>query len=107
MSRLTTASSIAAAIGLAIALQGCMSHSDKMMMSDNKPQAVKDTEAKLAAGGFEQCFGVNAAGKNDCAEGAHACAGMATAARDPGSFIVVPAGACAKIAGGHMTAMSS
>ncbi|HVM85729.1 MAG TPA: DUF2282 domain-containing protein [Candidatus Binatia bacterium] len=102
MNRLTLSATVVAAIGLAMSLQGCMTSSEKM--ADDKPQVVKDTEAKLAAGGFETCFGVNAVGKNDCAAGAHACAGMATKANDPGSFVVVPTGACSKIAGGHTSA---
>ncbi|HVO03665.1 MAG TPA: DUF2282 domain-containing protein [Candidatus Cybelea sp.] len=93
---------IAAAIGLAAMLQGCTSSSTTT--ADNTPAPVKATMAKLAAGGVEKCFGVNAVGKNDCAEGAHACAGMATKAMDPQSFILVPSGACSKIDGGHTSA---
>jgi uncharacterized membrane protein len=103
MNAIAVSKSIISAIGLAIALQGCAS-SMNHEMADNKPQVVKDTEAKLATGSFEQCFGVNAVGKNDCAEGAHACAGMATKAMDPGSFVLVPAGSCTKIDGGHTSA---
>ena len=50
------------------------------------------------------CYGINAAAKNDCAEGAHSCAGQATQARDPKSFVLLPAGDCAKIQGGKTTA---
>jgi uncharacterized membrane protein len=49
---------------------------------------------------LEKCYGINAAAKNDCAAGAHSCAGQATMARDPKSYVLVPAGDCAKIAGG-------
>jgi uncharacterized membrane protein len=48
----------------------------------------------------EKCYGINAAGKNDCGAKAHACAGEATVARDPKSWIYVPAGTCTKIEGG-------
>ena len=102
MNRLTLSATVVAAIGLAVSLQGCMSPSTKT--ADDTPQVVKDTDAKLASGSFETCFGVNAVGKNDCAAGPHACAGMATKANDPGSFVVVPTGACSKIAGGHTSA---
>ncbi len=52
---------------------------------------------------FEKCYGVAAAGKNDCAAaGGHSCAGMATKANDPASWIFVPAGTCGKIQGGSM-----
>ena len=104
MSHFSVPTAIAAAIGLALSLQGCTSSSMSHSMADNTPQAVKDTMAKIAAGGVEKCYGINAVGKNDCAEGAHACAGMATKAMDPGSFVLVPTGACAKIDGGHMAA---
>jgi uncharacterized membrane protein len=51
----------------------------------------------------EKCYGVAAAGKNDCKAGAHSCAGHATMASDPASFILVPKGTCEKIAGGSVT----
>lgn len=54
--------------------------------------------------GNEKCYGVNAIAKNDCAAGAHSCAGQATKARDPASFVYLPVGACGKIAGGKLTA---
>lgn len=52
----------------------------------------------------EKCYGVNAPGKNDCAAaGSHSCAGQATTANDPKSWIYVPVGTCAKIQGGSLT----
>jgi len=48
----------------------------------------------------EKCYGVAAAGKNDCAGEAHNCAGQAMAAGSPGDFINVPRGVCDKLAGG-------
>lgn len=61
---------------------------------------VAQTATVRAADDMEKCYGINAAGKNDCKTGAHDCAGQATKARDPQSFVLVPAGACSKIAGG-------
>ena len=52
---------------------------------------------------MEKCFGVNKAGKNDCAAGTHSCAGQATKDMDKSSFVEVPAGVCGKIAGGTLT----
>ncbi len=52
---------------------------------------------------FEHCFGVAKAGQNDCQTSTHVCAGKSTADRDPHTFISVPAGTCAKIAGGSLT----
>ena len=52
----------------------------------------------------EKCYGVNAAGKNDCAAAnSHSCAGEAKRASDPKSWIFVPVGTCAKIQGGSLS----
>ena len=52
----------------------------------------------------EKCYGVNAAGKNDCAaSNSHSCAGEAKRASDPKSWIFVPTGSCQKIQGGSLT----
>jgi uncharacterized membrane protein len=53
-----------------------------------------DDKAKL-----EKCYGVAAAGKNDCATSKHACAGMSTADKAADDFKNVPAGTCEKIGG--------
>ena len=53
----------------------------------------------------EKCYGVAQAGKNDCATATHSCAGTATKAGDPASWVYVPAGTCDKIVGGHMEPM--
>ncbi len=53
----------------------------------------------------EKCYGVNAAGKNDCASAnSHSCAGEAKQAMDPKSWIYVPVGTCSKIQGGSTSA---
>ena len=54
---------------------------------------------------MEKCFGVAKAGKNDCAAGTHSCAGQATKDMDKASFVSIPAGVCAKLAGGSLTKM--
>ena len=51
---------------------------------------------------FEKCFGVVKAGLNDCQTATHSCAGTSTKNMDPASWIYVPAGTCAKIAGGNI-----
>ncbi|MEJ2677130.1 MAG: DUF2282 domain-containing protein [Acidihalobacter sp.] len=38
--------------------------------------------------------------KNDCGSSDHACAGQASKASDPQSFVLVPTGVCSKLAGG-------
>jgi uncharacterized membrane protein len=53
----------------------------------------------------EKCYGVAKAGLNDCQTASHSCAGTATKDMDHASWIYVPAGTCAKIAGGSTMPM--
>jgi uncharacterized membrane protein len=85
MNRITLAAALTTAVGLAIAMQSATSTA---RADDN-----------------EKCYGINAVGKNDCAAGAHSCAGQATKARDAASFVLLPKGACGKIEGGHLEPM--
>jgi uncharacterized membrane protein len=55
--------------------------------------------------GSEKCYGIAKASRNDCAAGAHSCAGQATKDMDKASFVYLPKGACAKIAGSSMMPM--
>jgi len=56
----------------------------------------------------EKCYGIAAAGKNDCAAtGSHSCAGEAKIKNDPASWIYVPTGTCQKISGAHLMPMKS
>ncbi len=48
---------------------------------------------------FEKCYGIAKAGQNDCQTATHSCAGTSTADLQGDSWIYVPAGTCAKIAG--------
>ena len=52
---------------------------------------------------MEHCYGVAKAGKNDCAAAGHACAGQSSKDMDKASWVAVPAGVCAKLAGGSTT----
>jgi uncharacterized membrane protein len=51
----------------------------------------------------EKCYGVAKAGKNDCAGGAHACAGQGTKDNSAKEFIKLPKGTCERIVGGSLT----
>ncbi len=93
MNRVLVATALSSAIGLAVSMQA---------LADNPPQVVKDNMARAMAQHLEKCYGINAVAKNDCAEGVHSCAGQATTARDPKSFVLLPAGDCEKIQGGMM-----
>lgn len=65
------------------------------------PIAGAGTPAR-AEGENEKCFGVAAAGKNDCQTATSSCAGTSTVDRSPDAWIYVPAGTCEKIAGGML-----
>jgi len=90
------ASTLSAAVGLALVLTAPVRAADDPVKA-NMARAMKEK--------LEKCYGINAVGKNDCAAGAHSCAGQATAARDPKSFVLIPIGDCTKIAGGTTQAM--
>lgn len=49
---------------------------------------------------MEKCYGIAAAGKNDCATATSSCAGTSKTDHQADAFITVPAGTCSKIAGG-------
>lgn len=68
----------------------------------NPPPIVKQNMDKMMQQHLEKCYGINAVAKNDCAEGAHSCAGQATVPRDLKSFVLLPVGDCAKIQGGSL-----
>ena len=97
--RMLTASALSTALGLVLATQGLPAVAQDMSKA---PQVVKDNMMRMQASKLEKCYGINAAAKNDCAEGAHSCAGHATQARDPKSFVMLPAGDCSKIQGGSL-----
>ncbi len=91
---LSAMSTLSVAIGLALA-----AGTPAVRAASPQPGA-KDTAAHM-----EKCYGINRAGKNDCSVGAHSCAGQATRARDPKSYVLLPAGACSKIEGGSLEPM--
>jgi uncharacterized membrane protein len=98
------ASTFSTAVGLALAMQALPVQAQGMKEMKDMPQPVKDNMARMAANKLEKCYGINAVAKNDCAEGAHSCAGQSTKARDAQSFVLLPAGDCSKIQGGKLKA---
>lgn len=48
----------------------------------------------------EKCFGIVKAGKNDCQTAASSCAGTSKKDLQADAWVYLPAGTCAKIAGG-------
>jgi uncharacterized membrane protein len=55
-----------------------------------------------AASDNEKCYGISAAGKNDCQTATNACAGTSAKDNQPDAWIYVPKGTCEKIAGGSL-----
>jgi len=92
------ASTLSSAVGLALAIQA------SPVFAQGKKDPEKENMPRAMANKLEKCYGINAVAKNDCAEGAHSCAGQATKPRDPKSFVLLPAGDCSKIQGGKLTA---
>lgn len=98
------ASALSGAVALALTMQAGLAQAQGQKDMSKMPQIVKDNMARMEKNHLEKCYGINAAARNDCAEGAHSCAGQATQARDPKSFVLLPAGDCAKIQGGKTSA---
>ena len=92
MNRRLATATLAAAVGLVLAGATANAQMDPKKMTMEKMEKSK----------MEKCYGISAKGKNDCAEGAHSCAGQSTLDRDKASFMLVPAGDCGKIAGGSL-----
>ena len=82
--RILTASTIAGALTLALL------------------SSAKAAPAPVPGYENEKCFGIAQAGKNDCQTATHSCAGESKQARDANSWVYVPVGTCAKIAGGGL-----
>lgn len=113
--RTLTASVLASAVALATAAAAT---STAMAQLSPEMQKKLDTMLKMYPGAsktaieqnmrravtqkLQPCYGINAVAKNDCAAGVHSCAGQATQARDPNSFVLLPAGDCGKVAGGSL-----
>jgi uncharacterized membrane protein len=50
----------------------------------------------------EKCFGIAAAGQNDCQTASNSCAGQVADASRGDAWIYVPTGTCTKINGGSL-----
>ncbi len=98
------ASTLSTAVGLALAIQASPGQAQGMKDMSKMPKVVQDNMMRMEQNKLEKCYGINKVAKNDCAEGAHSCAGQATKARDTKSFVLLPGGDCSKIQGGKTTA---
>ncbi len=103
--RIFAATILTAAIGLAGAAAVTATPAAAAMMTKDQMMKVRAANhARMMSQHLVACYGVNAIGRNDCAAGAHSCAGQATSARDPKSFVLLPGGDCQKLAGGALKA---
>ncbi len=102
--RMFAASVFAAAVGFAGAAVTAAPASAQMMSKEQMMQVQQANMARAKTGHLVSCYGINAVAKNDCAAGAHSCAGQATSANDTKSFVLLPAGDCEKIHGGALKA---
>lgn len=98
--RILATAALSTAIGIAFTSLALPSQAAEM----KPPPIVQQNMERAMKNHLEKCYGINAIAKNDCAEGAHSCAGQATVARDQKSFVLIPAGDCSKIQGGSTTA---
>ena len=84
------AAAVAAAFGAFAATSASAADDAAAMMK----AAQAKTEAAVKTGKFEPCYGVALKGQNDCAAGAHSCAGTSTVDYDGQSFKLVATGTC-------------
>lgn len=59
--------------------------------------------ASAASKDTEKCYGVAAAGKNDCSTATSSCAGTSKKDRQGDAWIKLPKGTCKKIVGGSLS----
>jgi uncharacterized membrane protein len=97
MKQTLATASLAAALGLALAVSSAQAQQAGMT---REQQQVQERMEKF---NLEKCYGIAARGMNDCAEGARSCVGQATHDRDRSAFLLVPKGDCQRIAGGSLT----
>lgn len=69
--------------------------------------AMANSVAPASAADSEKCYGVAAAGKNDCATATSSCAGTSKVDNQSDAFIAVPAGLCGRLAGGSLEPKAS
>jgi uncharacterized membrane protein len=62
---------------------------------------------EMNANDYVECYGVAAAGKNDCATNSSACGGSVGVDRSPAAWIALPRGICEQLAGAKIGAITS
>jgi uncharacterized membrane protein len=69
--------------------------------------ALASVAAPASAADSEKCYGVAAAGQNDCATATSSCAGTSAVDNQGDAFVAVPAGLCEKLSGGSLEPKAS
>ena len=73
-------------------------------LADHKIEYMSPAEASHVAtypyDTYVKCYGVAAAGMNDCATDTTACGGSVTVPRDTGAWVAIPQGICEQLKGG-------
>lgn len=101
---LKSALTCAVSLGIASVASVAMAQGPMKMTPEMMKMAQQRTMMTMKKDHYVMCYGINAAYKNDCKSADHSCAGQDAKARDPDTFVLVPAGVCQKIAGGSLTA---
>ena len=102
---LKTALAGALTLGAATAASVAMAQTPMQMTPAQMKMQQERVMSMVQKDHMQLCYGINAAYKNDCKAVGHSCAGQDSKARDPNSFVAVPAGLCEKIDGGVVKAM--
>ena len=97
MNRSLVSVALAGAVGLAFAAEATVA-----VAQQGDPHVIAKTMERIKDGHLEKCYGLAAAGFNDCATGKHGCAGLSKVNADPDSFILVPEGTCTHFQGGSI-----
>ena len=97
---------IISALGAIVAMGlGSQALADEMMQ--NKTNTTNTMLNKEMQSGFEKCYGIAKAAKNDCASGTETCAGQSKTDGAKEAWLGVPKGTCDKIVGGSTSAGSA
>ncbi len=74
--------------------------STPLMMSEEICKKLAHTKmVSVTADDYVECYGVAAAGENDCATNSTACGGTAAVDRAPNAWVAIPQGVCMNIKG--------
>jgi uncharacterized membrane protein len=104
MSNKVIISTLSAIIAIGFGSQAIADDTSNSMMMQKK---TKDMLMKEMPTGFEKCYGIAKAGKNDCASGTEACAGQSKTDGAKEAWLGVPMGTCERIVGGNTTSGST